>query len=132
VLFSCRKDRTVSINFVSGVARFRMHIAMLRDMATSKTPGRTKHSVFQPAFFYSLRSWHSAEHLQVCNHSRITRDAECWSIITHERRAKSNDSYVQLGLFALNNAPTVYCDVRKPVIPNHSISLKPASSINLI
>ncbi|HJW29929.1 MAG TPA: hypothetical protein VJ508_11890, partial [Saprospiraceae bacterium] len=37
-----------------------------------------------------------------------------------------------LDFLALNNAPIVYSDVRKPVIPNHSTSLKPASFSNLI
>jgi hypothetical protein len=31
-----------------------------------------------------------------------------------------HDGYVHFVLFALNSAPTVYCDVRKPVNPNHS------------
>ena len=36
------------------------------------------------------------------------------------------------GLFALNSAPTVYCDVRKPVVPANSTFLNPASSISFI
>jgi hypothetical protein len=43
-----------------------------------------------------------------------------------------NEDYDRFAFPALNKAPIVYLDVRKPVIPRQAASTKPAFSMKLI